>query len=360
MKPKYVYPASFCPPTFGHLYIVARAAELFPELILICSRNPEKNHVWFTPEENKRLWATYELPPNVKVKTFEELSASHLDMSSIIMVRGVRDGNDAKYEKKVMLFNRENFGITKYVYLFCDPAYKHISSSSTRKFADGLELEKLAEYVSPLVISALLEKVLNIRHLFMVVGKPGTGKSTFLKTLEKENVNNVHINTDDFNHHLRPLLEKNFGQADLIQIAMTKEAEMTKLIAEPWMNLLRKALRSQPQGSNVFVEVPFGMQPNKKMFRFLGGKVIYVGCDKQESERRLTNRSTPRLKPFVEQIPGYVQTKKMAKKYMLCLLVSQTNGPTSSLQKHAQRFSRWLNKEDNKWKTFLPGSCLDI
>jgi len=360
VKPIYVYPASFCPPTFGHLHTVVKAAELFPNVTLVCSVNQTKNGAWFSPDESKTLWSTYSLPSNTNVLTFDELSHQGLEMSSFVMVRGIRDENDAEYEKKVMLFNKERFGIEKYVYLFSGEQFRHISSSKVRDAALRVDLEELSGYVSPLVVSKLLEKTLGINHLFMVVGKPGSGKSTFLKALVKKDPNNVWVNTDDFNHRLRPLLVSAFGREDLVTVALTREEELKKVIAKPWMSLLEEALKSQPKESNVFVEVPFGMQPDKTMFRFLGGKVIYVGCDDKETTSRIIARGTPQHLAFASRIPDLAETKEMAKKHHLCLFCAKTNGSLSALESRVERFNLWLNKEENTWKTFLPGSCLDI
>jgi len=360
MKPTYAYPASFCPPTYGHLHTLVKAAELFPEVTLVCSVNQGKNDSWFNPEESKALWQSYSLPPNATVKTFDELARENLAMSSIVMIRGIRDENDAEYEKKVMLFNKERFGIEKYVYLFSSEQFKHISSSMARDAASRLDFEELAGYVSPLVVSKLLERVLGIHRLFIVVGRPGCGKSTFLRALVEKSRNNVWVNTDDFNHRLRPLLVSAFGQSDLVEIALTREEELKKVIAKSWMGLLAESLRSQPKGSNVFVEVPFGMQLDKMMFRFLGGQIIHVGCDKKESTSRVVARGTPQHLAFMDRIPDLAKTKEMAKEYRLSVFSIVTNGSLAALNDRVDKFDHWLNEEDDKWKTFSPASCLDI
>jgi len=361
MTPTYVYPASFCPPTFGHLHTVEKAAALFPELILVCSVNPEKDSPWFSPEECRDLWSSYHLSANVRVITLDELQARNKSMSDLVMVRGIRDANDAEYEKRVMLFNKECFGIDKYFYLFACDAVKDISSSLARRLAGELKLEDLSACVSPLVISKVLEKALGIKNLFMVVGRPGSGKSTFFRKLAEIDPSNVHINTDDFNHELRPLLAKIFGDEDLIKLALEDEEKLKRAIAGPWMDLLRDALRKLPRDANAFVEIPYGMQADKRMYRFVGGKVICVDCrDLEVLKSRVHNRNTPRLASFIDKIPGVEETKKIVEENRLNLVTIDTSCTLDELHKKTEKFNTWLKEEETKWKTCLPGYCLDI
>lgn len=335
----YIYPGSFCPPTFGHLSIVYDVSKFVRELIIVCSLNPEKDNNWFTPEQSKEMWLSYLLPKNVKVLTLEDFKTMKVDSSNLVMVRGIRDYKDLEYEKNVTLYNKEHFGITKYLYLFSDDKYKDISSTKTRMLAENLEIEELSNYVSFKVISRLLEKVLSLDNLFLVVGRPGSGKSTFLNILKDINKEVEFINTDDFNDALRPLLKKRFQEADLISVAINDEASLRSVIAKPWMNLLRKSLNGlNHHCKNLFVEIPYGLQKDKSMFRFLGAKILYIGCNEKTNFSRNIHRNTPRLIEFIEKIPGLDETMQICKQNRLDLEIINTDCDLDTMVQIAREF----------------------
>lgn len=340
----YVFPGSFCPPTYGHFFILKEAAKLFGHIIIACSDNPDKkNNHWFTPDECKAMWQTYNLPKNIEILTLSELKKRIKDTSRIVMIRGIRDSRDMEYEKKVMSLNKNNFGINKYFYIFSEKENCDISSSTAKKMAQNLEIEKLYRYVSPGIVSILLERILKAKNIFMVAARPACGKSTFLRILEELNEKNIFINTDEFNKKLRPILERAFIEKDLIEMTLNHEDQIEAVIKNSWFSLLKNALNDCPEGANIFIEIPYGLKENKMMFRFIGSRIIYINCDEDKLIDRVIKRGTPEHIPFIKNIPDFSKTKKICKKYKLNLTVIDANGTLEDLEKEAKKLNTKLN-----------------
>lgn len=352
MKPIHIYPGSFCPPTVGHLSILKKACKIAPEVIVICSRNPEKKDCWFPAEKCKELWKTYELPVNSTIMTIDEFTNDdEYRTREKIMIRGIRDESDTENERKVMELNSKKYGIKNYLFIMAEEEHKDVSSTKARAHAMELEIENIGRMVSPVVISHLLEKALELKNIFMVVGKPASGKSTFLKMLAEENENNHHINTDDFSEFLKPIMKKHFGDEDFFELTLKKEDELLKVIRDPWLGFLKDAIKKAPKNSNLFVEVAYGLEDNKKIFRVIGGKVIYIGCDNVNvttNIERNHGRGTPHLTGFVRKIPGVKETKYISEKHLLDLTCVDTSCSLDELKEKAKIFSKKINPEENK------------
>lgn len=164
MEPLYAYPGTFSPPHRGHVAIASRAAALFPNLTIICSVNPEKNDGWFSPDEAKSMWLTYDLPKNVRVITLSEFRAERNNPSRMVMVRGLRSPEDVAYESKVLIHNKEHYGIDHFFYLFSEPALSNLSSKDIRRAAMELNLPCLGKCVSPTIVELLTKKATMLKE----------------------------------------------------------------------------------------------------------------------------------------------------------------------------------------------------
>jgi len=258
---------------------------------------------------------------------------------TLLMIRGLRgDGQqDAQHELDVMLENHRDFGVGAFTYFFSDPQWQQTSSSRARALAQELQLYELGQHVAPLVVTALVEKSLHIRNLFLVAGRPASGKSTFLRMLAEADRRNVVIATDDFNHQLRPIVEAKFPGEDLVQLAIHREAELNAVLHDPWFACLRQALLKVPKDTNVYLESALGLQLSKQLFRYLGGKVLYVDCGSaKKNVERNHRRNTDAYEAFIRAIPDLTEAQRIAHEFHLTLTPIDTSGTKKQLRNFAR------------------------
>lgn len=346
MEPIFVYPGSFCPPTYGHVKIVKKAAKIFPHIYVVCSTNEDKEDKRFSEEECMEMWGTYRLPENVTITTFSGFPRKYVP-EQIVMIRGIRNEEDLDDEKQVLLFNRDKMGIDKYFYICTDCDFEQVSSTRARACARELNLGEISNYFSPQIISRLLEKVLEIKNLFMVVGPPGSGKSTLLEKTVEIYPEDVHVNTDEyFKGELRKILEAHFSGRDLSEVAINDQEALKKLVREPWLRLMKKNLLDARGKRNIYVEIPYGLMQDKRSYRHLGGKVIYVGCEKDIGKDRILGRGTPDHLSFLELIPGKEETEKITKNKMLKVIYLDTNCMKGKMNELAINLPTTIEKDD--------------
>lgn len=343
-----VYPGCFTPPTYGHFYIAKKAAEIFENVTIICSTNKEKDKTrWFSEEECKLMWQHYPLAQNISIKTFAEYVKFKTDHNKVIMVRGIRNEEDMENEKRVMKLNKELFGIKKFFYILSEDHLACISATKVRRATQELDFQTLANCVSPAIVTILLEKFLRIKNLFMVVGKPGSGKSTIFKKLSNNDSTVIHIDTDLFSQKIRPLILDKFGKTtDLVTLAIERDKELTNFIAPLWFQYLADALRNVPQDTHVFLEIPYGLQAEKELFRYVGHKVVYVGCaSSSENYQRIIQRNSPQHVRFMDKIPDLTQSIEIAVQNHLKMHIIDTSGDLNSMQKKIDDFHAILTQK---------------
>lgn len=153
MKKLGIYAGSFDPFHVGHLDIVQQAMHVFDKVLVAKGVNPEKSDkiVSRYPLPEKLLHtigATHgsEAEPKLITCNFNNL-LTELVMAweksgwNVTLVRGLRNGADLEYEQNMVAFLRDMHPRIKLVAFYCDPKYRHVSSSALRGIEKISELE---------------------------------------------------------------------------------------------------------------------------------------------------------------------------------------------------------------------------
>ena len=91
-----VYAGSFDPPTNGHLWMIAEAAQLFDELIVAIGVNPDKKASYQVEERQAMLQAIVAPFANVRVDSFTNqflVNYAH-SVNAEFIIRGIRTATD--------------------------------------------------------------------------------------------------------------------------------------------------------------------------------------------------------------------------------------------------------------------------
>ena len=135
-----LYPGSFNPLHIGHLSVIKQAMEIFDSVIVAKGINPEKSSVTPYPLPVKFLKSM-----GVDTCTYNTLLTDFIkqmenDYNNVVLVRGLRNGADLEYEQNLIAFLRGMYPKLKVVTFYCDPSFRHISSSALRdiqKFSES-------------------------------------------------------------------------------------------------------------------------------------------------------------------------------------------------------------------------------
>lgn len=152
-----IYPGTFDPVTNGHTDLIARAAALFPKLIIGVAANPSKQPK-FTLEQRVALIrsVTAELG-NVEVVGFSGLLVDFAKQyQATVLVRGLRAVSDFEYEFQLASMNRKLYPALESVFLTPSEDNRFISSTLVKEVA--LHGGDVQQFVHPQVMAALAEK----------------------------------------------------------------------------------------------------------------------------------------------------------------------------------------------------------
>ena len=153
---------SFDPFTKGHENLVRRALNIFDQVVILISRNGEKQG--FLPEQVRldSIWACFP-QKNVQVVLLEGLLAEFIQQfEDPVLIRGARNGTDFDYENQLRAINLELGGVDTVVF----PAtgcLAHVSSTYVREL---IRYGRPLNGVVPAPAVAVIERYLHENNLY--------------------------------------------------------------------------------------------------------------------------------------------------------------------------------------------------
>lgn len=155
---KAIYPGTFDPVTYGHIDIIKRAREIFPEIVVAVAANPHKNPLFPVQERVELLKQAVVGLPGVTVCSFGGLVVDFAHQHKVkVLVRGVRMFSDFEYEFTMALSNRKLAPDVETIFLMPQETFSYISSRLLREAASlGADL---TPFLPAFAEKALKEKV---------------------------------------------------------------------------------------------------------------------------------------------------------------------------------------------------------
>jgi pantetheine-phosphate adenylyltransferase len=155
-----IYPGTFDPITNGHIDIVARAANIFDEVIVAVAASTSKNTAFSTDERVQLAQDVLTEYKNVQVQRFEGLLANFVrQWQANAVLRGLRAVSDFEYEFQLAGMNKHLVPEADTIFMPTRENYSYISSSLIREISSlGGDV---SAFVHPIVRDALAERLGN-------------------------------------------------------------------------------------------------------------------------------------------------------------------------------------------------------
>jgi pantetheine-phosphate adenylyltransferase len=131
-----VYPGTFDPITNGHVDLIARAAVLFPHLIVAVASNSLKKPFFSLEQRIACVKRSVAHLPGVQVMGFNTLLVEFVKQQQAqFIIRGLRTGSDFEYEFQLAGLNRQLSQHIETLFLTPSADCMFISSSLIRELA---------------------------------------------------------------------------------------------------------------------------------------------------------------------------------------------------------------------------------
>lgn len=133
-----VVPATFDPPTYGHLEIIKKAARLFDEVVVAVYASPNKQTLFDADQRLRLVRGAVEEAhlDNVRVRLFDGLVVNIArEEAAIALVKGLRAVSDFDYEFQMSHLNQQLAPEISTVAVLASAEYSFLSSTLVREVA---------------------------------------------------------------------------------------------------------------------------------------------------------------------------------------------------------------------------------
>ncbi len=133
-----VCPGSYDPITNGHLDVIARASQLFDEVVVGVVNHPVRKGKTLFKTEERLAFITEATAPmgNVRAEPFDVLVVEFARrVGARAIVKGLRAISDFEYEMEMNQLNRREAPDVDTLYLMASPQYSFLSSSGVKELA---------------------------------------------------------------------------------------------------------------------------------------------------------------------------------------------------------------------------------
>jgi len=153
-----LFPASFDPPTNGHLDLIERAQHAFDEVVVAVAINVGKTGTFSFEERLEMLESVTAGFDRVRVEGFSGLVVEHAKaMGATVIIRGLRAMSDFEYEFEMALMNRHLEPELETMFMMARQEYLYVSSSRLKELVRfGTKID---DFVPPLIAKRLQEKL---------------------------------------------------------------------------------------------------------------------------------------------------------------------------------------------------------
>jgi pantetheine-phosphate adenylyltransferase len=124
-----IYPGTFDPITNGHIDLIKRGLEIFDDLIVAVSNNPEKKPLFSLEERKSLIYEVTKTLGKIKIDSFDNLLIQYARKNNVnVIIRGLRAVSDFEYEYQMALMNRNMDNSIETVFMVPSEQYSFISS----------------------------------------------------------------------------------------------------------------------------------------------------------------------------------------------------------------------------------------